>query len=232
MDENKKLYLFSDAPHGFKNLTQSLLNNDQISLPDHFVRKYQLPWNLVERDHLEDLFSIQNNVPLKLAPKFNETNLYPQGFQKMRVATSSNLMHIDVSSALNYLSLENEEYKTTAKFISYVERWFSIVTSRNILLALSKRNEVKYKETVEFLEECLNLFKDMKIGSQGYWKPCQTALILTTQSVLSIHLELIDTWNFEFVLMGRFTQDCVENFFSSVRANSPRTTALNHSRLR
>lgn len=170
---NKKLYLFSDAPHGFKNVTQSLLNNSTIKLPENFVTKYELPSNLVERDHLEDLFEIQNNamLMLKLAPKFKESNLYPQGFQKMRVATSSNVLHQDVSGLLNYLSVENENYKTTAKFISHLEKWFALVSSLQIS-------------------------------------------------------DLLENFQFQFVLMGRFTQDCLENFFSSVRANSPRTTAL------
>lgn len=40
MDENKKLYLFSDSPHGFKNFTQSLLNNDEHTLRESFVNNY------------------------------------------------------------------------------------------------------------------------------------------------------------------------------------------------
>lgn len=105
-------------------------------------------------------------------------------------------------------------YRGTIRIIRQQLNLLPIVTSRNILLALDRKNEVTYMETVEFLEELFK-FKEMKIGIKCHWKPCQTSLILTTQSDLSIQLEIIDTWDFEFVLMGRFT--CVENFFSSVR---------------
>lgn len=78
----------------------------------------------------------------------------------MRVATSSNVLHQDVSGSLNYLSVENENYKTTAKLL---------VSSRQISMALSRRIETKYQETVAFLEECLELFSGMKIGRVGHW---------------------------------------------------------------
>lgn len=69
-----------------------------------------------------------------------------QGFQKLRVATSSNVLHKNVSSFLNYLSIENENYKTTAKFISHMEKWFALTTSRNIYTAISRKMNINIKK--------------------------------------------------------------------------------------
>lgn len=55
----------------------------------------------------------------------------------------------------------------------------------------------------------------MKIG-KGDWKPCQTGVILTTTSVLSLAEELLDAGH-TYLLTGRLTQDCLENLFSVVR---------------
>lgn len=66
----------------------------------------------------------------------------------------------------------------------------------------------------------------MKIGATGYWKPCQTTLIFVTQSVLDIHKDLLDNFGFSFVFTARFSQDCCENLFSSIRSVSQKTTAL------
>lgn len=76
------------------------------------------------------------------------------------------------------------------------------------------------------LESCIELFSTMKIGQRRHWKPCQTALILTTKSCIDIFRDLTENYNFELVLCGRLSQDCVENLFSTIRARSPKTTAF------
>lgn len=227
IDPTKLFYLFSDAPHALKNITQSLLNNKIIILPENYVLHHDLPSNLVQRDHLEILSEEQGKTLLKLAPKFKNSNLNPQGFEKIRVPTSSNVMSKDVSAALNFLSDngQTENMKTTAHFIQTIDKWFGIVTSRHFSTALCQKNLEKYKKQISFLEECIYLFEHLKIGYNGYWKPCQTALIITTKSAIQIQKDLIENFKYDFVMLGRFTQDCLENLFSSVRATSPKTTA-------
>ena len=41
----------------------------------------------------------------------------------------------------------------------------------------------------------------------GQWKPVQTAIISTTQSILDLQKLLIDTHGFSYVLTARFSQD-------------------------
>lgn len=188
---------------------------------------HDLPSNLVKKEHLETLLSVQDKSLLKMAPKFKNQNLNPQGFEKMRVPTSLNIMNKDVASALNFLSDngESDEMKTTAHFINIIDRWFSLVTSRHYVTSINKKNIEKYEENISFLESCIYLFEEIKFGEFGGWKPCQTALIITTKSTIEIHKYLIDKFDYEFVMMGRFTQDCLENLFSSIRAASPKATA-------
>lgn len=226
IDPTKLFYLFSDAPHALKNITQSLLNNKIITLPEDYVLHHDLPSDLVQRDHLEILAQEQGKTLLKLAPKFKNSNLNPQGFEKMRVPTSSNVMSKDVGAALNFLADngQTENMKTTAHFVQTIDKWFKALTSRHFSTALCQKNMEKYKKQISFLEECIYLFENMKIGNTGYWKPCQTALIITTRSAIEIQKDLIENFNYEFVMLGRFTQDCLENLFSSIRAVSPKTT--------
>lgn len=189
---------------------------------------HDLPSNLVEREHLEILHEAQSQTPLKLAPKFKNSNLNPQGFEKMRVPISSNVMSKDVGAALHFLS-ENggtPNMQTTSHFVKLMDKWFRILSSRHISTALCYKNMEKYQETISFLEGCIHLFENLKIGHNGYWKPCQTALILSTKSAIEIHKDLIDNFEYELVMMGRFTQDCLENLFSSIRSISPKTTAF------
>lgn len=50
-------------------------------------------------------------------------------------------MNNDVSASLNYLSVaeNNPELKVTATFVNLIEKWFSLVTSRNVFKALSRK---------------------------------------------------------------------------------------------
>lgn len=220
---SKKLYLVSDAPHAFKNLTQSLLNNRKIFLPPKFVEDYGLSSNVVDKEHLEILHEEQSKSVLKLAPRLRASNLNPQGFEKMRVGISSNLISKSVSAALTFLSNEKQDLTTSAAFVAVIDKWFEIITSRHYLTSLSIKNQ---SEQLIFLKNCIELFLTMKIGEKKHWKPCQTALILTTKSFIDIFKDLTENFNFEYVMGGRLSQDCVENLFSSVRSHAPKTTAF------
>lgn len=57
----------------------------------------------------------------------------------------------------------------------------------------------------------------MKVGDLGIWKPIQTGIILSTKSAILLCKYLLEERNFEFVLLSRFSQDCLENIFSLVR---------------
>lgn len=107
----------------------------------------------------------------------------------MRASKSKNIISSDVSASLQYL-VENEgynsSYNTTAWFVKQAVKWFTLMSSRNPTVALSKLNFEKYLETLQFLRDLINLFKKIKIGAKGTWKPCQTGVLLSTQSILDL----------------------------------------------
>ena len=86
----------------------------------------------------------QENLDLKLAPKLSSGLLKPSHFNKMRVPDATRVLSRDVAAALKYL-VEKEgrpkDYLTTAWLIDSIAKWFSLMTSRNPILALSRMNE-------------------------------------------------------------------------------------------
>lgn len=50
-DASRNLYIIGDPPHVFKNLKQSLINNEIIIIPNDIVRKYNLPTNEIKLQH-------------------------------------------------------------------------------------------------------------------------------------------------------------------------------------
>lgn len=72
-------------------------------------------------------------------------------------------------------------------------------------MALSKHNLSKYESTIEFLNNFIFLFKNLKIGRS--WK---TGEILTTKIVLDLQDLYLNQKNYSFLLTDKLTQDCLE----------------------
>lgn len=229
-DPERKIFFLPDVPHVFKNIKQALINNKVIIIPNDIVEKNNLTSNTVDCKHIEALCTHQDDCELKLFHKLDLEDIKkPNHFDKMKVSKATNVINRDVSASLEYL-VENEgyhqSYKTTAWFIKQVAKWFNLMTSRSPIIALSKFKEEKYKETLQFLQEFMDLFKNITIGCKGKWKPCQTGVLLATQSILDLQNIFLNKKNYKFLLTSRFTQDCLENLFSSIRSIQPIPNAL------
>lgn len=225
---NESVYIFADVPHLFKNIKAMLINNKIITLPQQIVKKYNLPTNEILSSHLSEIIAHQESNEFKLAPKLSEEDLLPTHFSKMKVSTSTNVVNHSVSSALKFLSyvLNKPAYLTTAWFLDQVEKWFYIMTSRHPSNALSKFNLVSYNETVTFLEDFKFIFANLEVGYKKLWKPSQTGVLISTQSILELHTNLLDSKGYGFLLTSRFSQDCLENLFSVLRSKQIVPNAL------
>lgn len=92
------------------------------------------------------------------------------------------------------------------------------MSSRDPVVALSKFNPEKYLETLQFLNKFMDLFRNIKIGYRKTWKPCQSGVLIATQSILDLQDLFLNKKNFRFLLTSRFIQDCLENLFSCMRS--------------
>lgn len=233
-DAERKLYFFADVPHLFKNVTQGFLNKDEIYFNQNIVDKYNLPTNYASIKPIVEIFNAQVNDRLRMTPYLGEQNLDPDHFSKMRVMTSSCLMSKDVATTLEYFSKdENDDdpcdasYQTTTWFIHILRKWFDIMSSRHFSLAISEKNIEKYNETMCFLKDVVDIFYNIHMGKEdGRWAPFQSGVIISTLSAMEIAEYLIVEKKFDYVMLGRFTQDCLENFFSVVRSNQSKPNAI------
>jgi hypothetical protein len=226
--ENKSVYVFADVPHLFKNIKAMLITNKIIRIPDDIQKKYELPTNEIVSSHINDVVNHQKSHCFKLAPKISEEDLVPSHFQKMKVKTSTNVISHSVSSALKFLAeaLDKPAYKTTAWFLDQVEKWFYLMTSRHPSCAISKMNPEIYDDSIEFLKNFMDIFRRMEVGQKRTWKPSQTGVLVSTQSLLGLQVELLENRGYDFILTSRFCQDCLENLFCSLRAKQIVPNAL------
>lgn len=74
-----------------------------------------------------------------------------------------------------------------------------------------------YTEKITFLKEFIEIVYGITVVGDEKWKPLQSGLILCTQTVLDIQHEYLNKQNFKYLLLDKFTQDALENLFSTIR---------------
>jgi len=146
----------------------------------------------------------------------------------MDVGSALHIFHHDVAAGLRFLVAERnypKSFLTTAYFIETLRKWFDLMSSRSPKMALGKKNPEKYKESVAFLRRVSKMMVQAKIGERGDWKPFQTGIQLTTESMLNL-VEYLLKQGFDYVLTARFNQDKLENLFSQIRSRTKTPTAI------
>lgn len=71
---------------------------------------------------------------------------------------------------------------------------------------------------VSHLAKMCTMFKNMKTD-EGKQLPCFTGWQISIQSFLNLWQDLSAVTKIHFVLTNRMNQDCLENFFGSIRAS-------------
>lgn len=132
-----------------------------------------------------------------------------------------------MAAALKVYAIETNrpEVLTTAFYIENLARWFKLVTARELQLALSKKNQGAYESALKFLNSFKYLIHRSRVGEKTRWKPWQAAIIMATDALLRLQ-EFFLCNGYDFLFLGRFTQDCVENIFSQLRVKCRTPRAL------
>lgn len=228
VDPARKIYFIADVPHLLKNIRQCLQSNTVINIPEQIRDKYKLPSTVVDCNHIKELHDFDHTNDLKLVPKLTKDVIEPNKFNKMKVAGARTFLSHETSCGLKFISSEIDkvEYRTTAWFVELVNKWFTIMTARHPVTALSTFTPERYEEAINFLREVMMVFECIEIGKYGHWKPVQSGVRLSTQSVLDLQDLFLHQNSYKFLLTSRLSQDCLENLFSCVRSIQKVPTAL------
>jgi len=64
----------------------------------------------------------------------------------------------------------------------------------------------------------LDVIRAVKFSGKACWKPIQSGIQLSTQTVLDLYCYLVTNGSYNFLMTGRLTQDCVDNLFTVLQA--------------
>ncbi|KAL0978197.1 hypothetical protein UPYG_G00167360 [Umbra pygmaea] len=79
-----------------------------------------------------------------------------------------------------------ESYLTMSWFLEKMDQWFDLMSSRNVVTALSHFKMEENEMAISFLRDSIHLFRGLKIGPQGSWKQVQTGLVMATTTILEV----------------------------------------------
>jgi hypothetical protein len=108
------------------------------------------------------------------------------------------------------------KHQTTAWFIIIMHKWFKLMSSRCQKLGFAYANQEEYENTIRFFHSFINIIRNITLSDKA-WKPFQTGLLLATQTALDLQEIYLNREKFNYFMLGRLTQDALENLFSSIR---------------
>ncbi|KAJ4949703.1 hypothetical protein JOQ06_021212 [Pogonophryne albipinna] len=183
-----------DVPHLVKKLKSALVRGQVFIIPEDVVNRENLPSNEVSVVPIKDLLTFQEGMALKIAPHLSAAAIEPSHFDKMKVGLALNVFSKATSAGLKYMVQQENRplsYLTTAWFLEQVDRWFDLMSSRHPITALSRLKMEEYQKAITVLQNIVHLFRGIKIGQKGGWKPVQTGVIMATTSMLAIQEEML-----------------------------------------
>jgi len=218
-DERLVLYFMADVPHLLKNL-RSCLEKYPIALPEQVVLSHGLTSHHADMSHIESVVSKQDKVELKLAPGLSDKVVHPGQYGKMKVNCATKIFSHSTAAALTAMASNgtvDSSAHSTAWLCETINQWFDIMSNRLYKAALFEHGGkvAKLQNMMMWIKQLQVVGKQARV--MNALKPWQKGMILSTNTVLALHKELVVNGDYTFLLTCRLTQDCLENLFSQIR---------------
>lgn len=221
--EDQKLFFMADPAHVLKNIRAQLLRSETFTLGQETVKEQDLPGETVSIDHIKAVLDFDADDDLKVANKLSDTHIGSGHFTKMKVNVAVQMFR-EAPPAIRYLIKQGElkpEAEATAWFLELVSKWYTLMSSRHPVVALSYFDPSKHEDAVKILQLTCTTFCRINMGKTTHWKPSQAGLLISTTVVLCLSDELLNKRGYRYLLTGRLIQDCLENIFSVLRLRKP-----------
>ena len=221
-DPKRKVYLFPDAPHMLKLLRNHLFDNGFLIPRSDGKKLIDGPPVELKKEDFEKLIEKQSD--LKVAFKLTSFHIDLQGSERQRVRPAAQLLSHTTATAMMWgKSPSDEDYQETvskAYAVQLVNDWFDVMNSRcvsdfrNKLKVPLGRNIDDQMDVLNRMEEFLGKLQLIKKSNVQFIK----GIIASIKSTRALYEELVINGPFDFIMTTRFNQDCLENFFSRIRA--------------
>lgn len=212
-NDNKIVFLF-DVPHLLKALRNNFMKHKFV------IGDVVILWEFVKRFYEHD-----KQYTVHAAAKLTESHIFPGSFEKMKVEYTSQIFSNTVAVGMNLYIRFNKlpsEAKATEEFIRKINNLFDLLnSSSNVAPTLYQQAYSGKEDQKEYLLQCLDMFQNLQVlnrKGENVTKSIKCLMGWKMSINGMLHLwEIRKGHEMKFLLTKRINQDCLENFFGSVR---------------
>lgn len=211
-DSTRNIHVFADPPHLLKLIRNNVLDHGMMT-----------PDGRVDKNPFKELISSQTG-DMKMTHKLSFVNLEVKGTERQNVKTAAHLLSNSVGKALLYMGqkgkLTSNNWLTTAEFTLLIDKWFDVMNSsipKDFKYPLKSSFDGSTNQ-IKLLERVITLMKQSRVIGRKHLLAFQKGVILSSMSLISLHSELKEKFQIEYLLTERLNQDVLENFFGFIRS--------------
>lgn len=222
--QGKRIFAIHDPPHLLKTLRRNWMKYDIKSSKGLACFK-----------HVIDFYEFDKTLPRRCAPKLTDQHVYAVGIQSMKVALASQIFSNSVAAGMTLCMMANKidiAAEPTIDLIGKMNDLFDSMNGFSINPLRGKTFHCIVKENSPHIEFWKQLSKEIEdwifLPKNSVNEPapkrqikmqkCQQGWILTLNSMILLYEDL-RSQGYEYLIPRRLNQDCLENFFSTIRGS-------------
>ncbi|KAH6947068.1 hypothetical protein HPB50_016987 [Hyalomma asiaticum] len=216
LDEKRRVYVFSDAPHLIKCARNRLHAQKVLTTP-----KGKVFWAHYDTLYVEDE---KNPAYLKVCPKLTYAHVNPTNTLKMRVKLATQVYSRSVAKGLEYYSSRSVprlyDVKATVDFTMRMNNLFDALNRQTPKEGLKPgcKDFAVLESSLKWLNEWEQMVVDGKILNTSFLtQSTAEGFRVTIMSALGLSNYLLNECGFRYVLTGKMNQDVLERFFGIIR---------------
>jgi hypothetical protein len=210
--DNEKVFNIFNTPHLIKATRNNLLKHN-----------FQINNKLASWTQIVNFYERDSKQWIKMAPKLSTCHIKPNNFVRMKVKYAVQIFSNHVAAGMCTQMSSGflpTEAVGTIDVIDHFDKLFDILNSSSVI------NPKEYGKVftgsdkqIQFLEEMLCFLKCIKVinenGSYVNVK-CFKCWQITIKSIIQLW-KILKSYDFPYLRTRRLNQDCIENFFGSIR---------------
>ena len=231
-NDNNKIFVIYDPPHLIKNTRNNLFNHDFFFADG--VARWKTIVDFFEQDKKLD--------SLRFAPKLTNEHISLPAFSKQRVFLASQILSHSVSkgiATMRLLGILPPESSATSVFCGTFDTLFNIFNASAAKTSAPYRHPITKTSThLPKLEEVYKWLDSLEYETPKKRKlaktlPCISGWLSNINSLKMFIAETVSVVpGIEYLLTNRLNQDCLENFFSTVRGKGGQRDSMDPQQFR
>ncbi|XP_075739881.1 uncharacterized protein LOC142785325 [Rhipicephalus microplus] len=231
-DPDRPLFFLIDPVHLMKCVRNNWLNQRNsgtcMFFPSATESSVQPPILTALFRTLRELHLKEQGQLIKSAPALTTKSLNPSNMERQNVKLALKIFNPSTAAALRACGpkLQLEHVAGTAEFLELITKWWSIVNVKTCNKGIRLRDELQSpiasvtSPQVHFLlniVEWLDLWQSLRFDAGVLTRETHSALRLTTETLVKVAEYCLNELNFDYVLLGKFQTDSLEERFGKYR---------------